>query len=73
MAVDRNAVIKLPDLGVKPFKMLHRQDLTVNHVAIRIQKCREIPKEMANAMLSDLVFTDKKEFDIQQVVNQQND
>ena len=25
------------DLGVKPFKMLHRQDLTINHVATMVQ------------------------------------
>ena len=28
------------DLGVKPFKMLHHNELTANHVAMRAQKCR---------------------------------
>ena len=30
------------DLGVKPLKMLHRQELTANHVAMRAQNCKEI-------------------------------
>lgn len=61
------------DLGVKPFKMLHRQELTENHVAMRAQKCRKILQEIADGTLPNLVFTDEKKFDIQQVVNQQND
>ena len=61
------------ELGVKPFTMLHRQELSANHVTIRAQKCREILQEMAKATLPNLVFTDEKKFDIQQLVSQEND
>ena len=61
------------DLGVKPFKMLHHQKLTANHVAMRAQKCRQTLPEMADGTMQNLVFTDEKKFDIQQVVNQLND
>ena len=59
------------DLGVKPFKMLHRQELTANHVDVMTQKCRKILQE-DDGTLSNLVFTDEKKFDIQHVVSQQN-
>ena len=49
------------DLGVKLFKMLHRPELTDNHVAMRAQKCREILQKMADGT-PNLVFTDKKKF-----------
>ena len=48
-------------------------ELTANHVAMRAQKCRKILQEMAEGTLPNLVFTDEKKFDIQQVVSQQND
>ena len=60
-------------LVVKSFKMLHRQELTANHVIMRARKCKKIFQEMANGTLPNLVFTDEKKFDIQQVVNQHND
>ena len=46
---------------------------TDNHVAMRGQKCRKILQKKADGTLLNLVFTDKKRFDIQQVVNQRND
>ena len=61
------------DLGRKPFKMMHRHELTDGHVAMRAQKCRKILKDIDEDTLPNLVFTDEKKFDIQQVVNQQND
>ena len=59
--------------GVKPFKVLHRQELTANHVAMRTQKCRGILQEMADGTLPNLVFTIEKKFDIQEVVKVVND
>ena len=53
--------------------MMHRHELTDCHVAMRAQKCRKILKDIDEGMLPNLVFTDEKKFDIQQVVNQQND
>ena len=50
-----------------------RQEFRANHVAMRVQKCREILQKMTYGTLPNLVFTDEKKFDIQQVVNQQND
>ena len=61
------------DLGLKPFKMLHRQELTDRHVAMRAQKCRKFLEDIDEGILPNLVFTDEKKFDIQQVVNHQND
>ena len=58
-------------LRVKPFMMLHRHEFTANHVTIRAQKCREILQEMADGTLPNLLFTEEKEFDNQQVANQQ--
>ena len=58
------------DVGVKSFKMRHRQELTDSHVAMRAQKYREILHEMADGTLPNLVFADEKKFDIQQVVSQ---
>ena len=46
--------------GVKPFKMLHRRELTANHVVMRVQKCKEILQEMADGTLPYLVFTDER-------------
>ena len=37
------------NLVVKPFKMLHRQEFTANHAAMKVQKCREILQEMAKS------------------------
>ena len=37
-----------------------------------VQKCRKTLQEIADDTLPNLVFTDEKKFDIQQVVNQQN-
>ena len=36
-------------------------------------KCRNILQKIANGTLSNLLFTNEKKFDIQQVVHQQND
>ena len=52
------------DLGVKPFKMVHRQELTDNNVAMRAQKSREILQKMADGILPNLVLTDEKKFNI---------
>ena len=61
------------DLGVKPFKMLHRQELSDHHVVMQAKKCRKLLQDIAEGMLPNLVFTDKKKFDIQLAVNQKND
>ena len=53
--------------------MLHRQEITDNHVAMRVQKWREIFQEIADGTLPNLLFMDEKQFDIHQLVNQQNE
>ena len=58
------------DLGQK---LMHRHELTDRHVAMRAQKCKKILKDIDEGTLPNLVFTDEKKFDIQQMVNQQND
>ena len=69
--VDKSTIHQVlrDNLGVKPFEMLHRQELTANHVVMRAQTCREIFQEIADGTLPNFVFTDEKKFDIQQVVN----
>ena len=57
------------DLGVKPFKMLRRQELSDHYMAMRAKKCRKLLQDTTEGMLPNLVFTDKKKFDIQQAVN----
>ena len=52
------------DLEVKPFKMLHRQELSDHHVAMRAKKCRKLLQDIAEDTLPNLVFTDEKKFDI---------
>ena len=37
------------DLGVKPFKMLRRQELSDHHVAMRVEKCRKLLQDIAEA------------------------
>ena len=54
---------------MKPFKMLHRQELTDT----RAQKCREFLQKIVDGMLPNLVFMSEKENDIQQKVSQQKD
>ena len=75
------------DLGKKPYKMLHRHELTEHHKRMRMERSRQIldeidqgtlpnlvfTDEIDQGTLPNLVFTDEKKFDIQHVVNQQND
>ena len=53
--------------------MLHQEELSDCHVAMRIEKCRKLLQDIAEDTLLNLVFTDEKKFDIQQAVNQKND
>ena len=41
------------DLGVKPFKMLHRQELSDYHVGMRAEKCRKLLQDIAEGTLSN--------------------
>ena len=52
------------DLRVKPFKVLHQQELSDRHVPMRAKKCRKLLQDIAEGTLPNLVFTDKKKFDI---------
>ena len=61
------------DLGKRPYKMLYRHELPEHHKRIRMERSRQILEEIDQGTLPNLVFTDEKKFDIQQVVNQQND
>ncbi|KAF2359853.1 hypothetical protein FHG87_009385 [Trinorchestia longiramus] len=61
------------DLGKKPYKMMKRHELTEHHERMRAERSNYILNEMAESTLPNLVFTDEKKIDIQQVVNHQND
>ncbi|KAF2359587.1 hypothetical protein FHG87_009657 [Trinorchestia longiramus] len=61
------------DLGKKPYKMMKRHELTDHHERMRAERSRHILNEIALGTLPNLVLTDETKFDIQQVVNHQND
>ncbi|KAF2350936.1 hypothetical protein FHG87_018306 [Trinorchestia longiramus] len=61
------------DLGKKPYKMRKCHELTEHHQRMRAERSCHIFNEIAQGMPPNLVFTDEKKFDIQQVVNHQND
>jgi hypothetical protein len=61
------------DLGKKPYKMLKRHELTEHHETMRTERSRYILNEIVQGTLPNLLFTDEEKFDIQQVVNHQND
>ncbi|KAF2351360.1 hypothetical protein FHG87_017884 [Trinorchestia longiramus] len=61
------------DLGKKPYKMMERHELSEHHGRMRAERSRHNLNEVTQGTLSNLVFTDVKKFDIQQVVNHQND
>ena len=53
--------------------MLKHHELTEHHEKMRAERSHCILNQIAQDMLPNLVFTDKKKFTIQQVVNYQND
>ena len=52
--------------------MLHRQELSDRHVAMRAKKCRKLLQDITEGTLLNLVFTNGKKFNIQQAINQKN-
>ena len=48
------------DLGKKPYKMLHRHELTEHHKRMRMERSRQILDEIDQGTLPNLVFTDEK-------------
>ncbi|KAF2353479.1 hypothetical protein FHG87_015764 [Trinorchestia longiramus] len=61
------------DLGKKPYKMMKRHEFTEHHDRMRAERSRHILNEIAQGTLPNLLFTDEKNFNIQQLVNRQND
>ncbi|KAF2368551.1 Immunoglobulin-like domain [Trinorchestia longiramus] len=61
------------DLEKKLYQIMKRHELTEHHERMRAERSRHILIEVAQGLLPNLVFTDEKIFDIQQVVNHQND
>ncbi|KAF2365743.1 hypothetical protein FHG87_003493 [Trinorchestia longiramus] len=53
--------------------MMKRHEFTEHHERLRAERSRHILNEIAQGTLPTLVFTDEKNFDIQQVVNHHND
>ncbi|KAF2361411.1 hypothetical protein FHG87_007834 [Trinorchestia longiramus] len=53
--------------------MIKRHELTEHHERIRVERSRHILFEIAKDTLPNLVFTDERKIDIQQVVSHQND
>lgn len=54
------------DLGKKRYKTLK------HHERMRVERSRYILNKISQGTLPNLVLTDKKEFDIHQIVNHQN-
>ncbi|KAF2351789.1 hypothetical protein FHG87_017456 [Trinorchestia longiramus] len=61
------------DLRKKPYKMMKRHEFTEYHASMRAERSRYIRNEIAQSKLPNLVLTDERKFDIQHVVNHQND
>ena len=61
------------DLKTFPYKMQKRHELTPTHERMRVERCRHLLNLMKDGMLPNLVFSDKKKFDVEQCVNHQND
>ncbi|KAF2359957.1 hypothetical protein FHG87_009282 [Trinorchestia longiramus] len=61
------------DLRWKPYKMMIRDELTEHYERMRAERSRHILNEIAQDTLPNLVFTNEKKFDIQEIVNHQND
>ncbi|KAF2365470.1 hypothetical protein FHG87_003773 [Trinorchestia longiramus] len=60
------------DLRKKPYKMMKRHELTEHHERMKAERSC-ILNEIAQGTLPNLVFTEEKKFDVQQVVNHQKD
>uniref|UniRef100_A0A915D155 Vacuolar protein sorting-associated protein 54 n=1 Tax=Ditylenchus dipsaci TaxID=166011 RepID=A0A915D155_9BILA len=75
MAISRDSAhrILVEDLGLKPYKMLSRQELGLAHIIKRLQRCRGMRRRFANGRHRNVVFTDEKIFTIEQAHNKQND
>ena len=61
------------DLNTFLYKMQNRHELTPTHERMRGERCRHLQNLMEVGMLSNLVFSDEKKFDVEQCVNHQND
>ncbi|KAF2348468.1 hypothetical protein FHG87_020775 [Trinorchestia longiramus] len=61
------------DMGKKPYTMMKRHELTEYHETMRAERSRHNLNEMTQDTLPNLMLTDEKKIDIQQVVNNQND
>ena len=63
----------LKDFKIFPYRMQKCSELTPTHERMRVERCRHLLNLMENGMLSNLVFSDEKKFDVEQCVNHQND
>ena len=61
------------DFRTYPYKMQKRHDLSTTHECMRLDRCQHILNLMKGGLVPNLVFIDEKKFDIQQILNHQND
>ena len=57
------------NLKIFLYKMRERHEVTRMHERIRVEKCQHLLNLMEDGMLSNLVFSDEKKFDVEQCVN----
>lgn len=61
------------DLRLKPYKMQKVQNLTDAQKKVRLERARELKRLHVRGELPHIVFSDEKNFTIEQFVNKQND
>lgn len=60
-------------LNVRPYKIQKKHELTATQMKVRMERAKEIIRRHGNGDLPNIVFSDEKNFTIQQFVNKQND
>ena len=61
------------ELGLKPLKFQKVQEFTDGQKRVRLEQVKELLRLHESAQLPNLAFSDKKPFQIEQLVNKQND
>lgn len=73
ISVERMQHILKNELKVKPYKFQKMQDLTDAQKKVRLDRAKELLRLADSGQLPNIVFSDEKNFLIEQFVNKQND
>lgn len=75
LGISQTSVLQIlrKDLRMKPYKFLKRQKLSEKVKNMRFQRARALLQRFSQGRHHNIVFSDEKLFNIEQVVNTQND